>query len=214
MAILFKTTKQLESQIDDYLDAVSQGALVFSQAVKNYVENDQVNFKERMKVMTDLEHKADQLRRTIENRLYVQTLIPEQRGDVLGLLEHTDDVLDTMKETIDEFDIENPDIPVELNLKFIELTAMSIQSAEALVMAERAFFKNVSAVKDHLHKIYFYEKEADRIGNDLKRQAFAMDMDLSKKFHVRYFALRIQNVSDRAEDVADRLAIYTIKRTI
>jgi uncharacterized protein Yka (UPF0111/DUF47 family) len=69
-------------------------------------------------------------------------------------------------------------------------------------------------VKDHLHKIYFYEKEADRIGNDIKRKAFEMDMELSKKIHVRYFTLRIQNVSDRAEDVADRLAIYTIKRTI
>jgi predicted phosphate transport protein (TIGR00153 family) len=214
MAILFKTTKQLEAQIDDYLDAISQGALVFNQAVRNYVEKDRKNFKERMEVITNLEHKADELRRTIENRLYVQTLIPEQRGDVLGLLEHTDDVVDTMKETIHEFDIENPYVPEELVPKFIELTGMSIQSAEALVMAERAFFKNVNAVKDHLHKIYFYEKEADRIGNDLKRQAFGMNMDLSQKNHLRYFVLRIQNVSDRAEDVADRLAIYTIKRTI
>jgi predicted phosphate transport protein (TIGR00153 family) len=214
MAILFKTTKQLESQIDEYLDAVSQGGLIFIEAVKNYLEKKTDDFKERYKLITDFEHKADQLRRTIENRLYSQTLIPEHRSDVWGLLEHTDDILDTMKETIDELDIENPEIPAELNSKFIELTEVSVQAAEELIMAARAFFKNLTAVKDHLHKVYFYEHEADRIGNNLKRQAFQMDIDLGWKFHLRYFVMNIQNVSDRAEDVADRLTIYTIKRTI
>jgi len=37
---------------------------------------------------------------------------------------------------------------------------------------------------------------------------------LSQKIHLRYFALHIDNVADRAENVADRLAIYTIKRSI
>jgi len=119
MAILFKTTKQLESQIDEYLDAVSQGGLIFIEAVKNYVEKKVDDFSERLKSIIDFEHKADQLRRTIENRLYTQTLIPEHRSDVWGLLEHTDDLLDTMKETIEQLDIENPEIPSELNSNFI-----------------------------------------------------------------------------------------------
>ena len=101
-----------------------------------------------------------------------------------------------------------------LNQQFIELTEQSVQAAEAMVKAARAFFKDVNAVKDHLHKVYFYEKEADRLGNNLKRLAFQMNIDLSRKFHLRYFVLNIQNVSDQAEGVADRLTIYTIKRTI
>jgi len=214
MAILFKATKQLESQIDEYLDAVSQGGLIFIEAVKNYLDKKADDFKERHKMITDYEHKADQLRRIIENQLYTQTLIPEHRGDVWGLLEHTDDVLDTMKETIDQLEIENPQIPAGLNRQFIELTEQSVQAAEELVKSARAFFKDVNAVKDHLHKVYFYEKEADRIGSNLKRQAFQMDLDLSRKFHLRYFVQNIQNVSDQAEGVADRLMIYTIKRTI
>jgi uncharacterized protein Yka (UPF0111/DUF47 family) len=89
-----------------------------------------------------------------------------------------------------------------------------MKSADTLVHAIRAFFVEAKAVKDHLHKVLYYEKEADRIGDNLKRKVFRMDLELSKKFHLRYFALHIQNVSDRAEEVADRLAIYTIKRTI
>jgi len=214
MAILFRTTKELESQIDEYLDSVSQGALVFKQGVMNYLDNDKDNLNEHIKNIGQLESRADELRRAIENRLYTHTLIPEHRGDVLGILESTDDVIDTMKETLNQFDIECPYIPEELNKNYFELTDMSVSASEALVQAARAFFRDVNAVKDHLHKVYFYEKEADRIGDKLKRKVFQLDLDLSLKFHLRYFALHIQMVSDRAEEVADRLAIYTIKRTI
>jgi len=214
MAILFKPTKQLESQLDEYLDAVSEGGLVFIQGVKDYLKGDMESFKDRLIKIDKLEDNADSLRRSIENRLYTQTLIPEHRGDVLGLLESTDNVIDTMKETLIQFDIESPFIPEELNNEYIELTEMSVEAAEALVRAARAFFRDIKSVKDHLHKVYFYEKEADRLSDKIKRIVFKMDIDLCMKFHLRYFALHIEQVSDQAEAVADRLAIYTIKRTI
>ena len=214
MAILFKPNKQLESHIEEFLNSVSEGAIVFEQGVKCYIENDSVNFSAHLKNINELENKADDLRRTLESMLYTHTLIPEHRGDVLGLLENTDNVIDTMKETLYQFDIETPDIPNALEKDFLNLTSVSIKSAEMLVHAIRAFFVEARAVKDHLHKVLFFENEADRIGNNLKRKVFQMDLDLSKKIHLRYFTLHIQNVSDRAEEVADRLAIYTIKRTI
>jgi predicted phosphate transport protein (TIGR00153 family) len=214
MAILFKPTKELEANIEQFLNSVSEGAIVFEQGVKCYIEDDSENFSAYLKKIYDLEHNADSLRRSIESMLYTHTLIPEHRGDILGLLENTDNVIDTMKETLDQFDIETPDIPKTVEKDFLNLTAASIKSAETLVSAIRAFFIEARAVKDHLHKVLFFENEADRIGNNLKRKIFKMDMELCKKFHLRYFALHIQNVSDRAEEVADRLAIYTIKRTI
>jgi predicted phosphate transport protein (TIGR00153 family) len=214
MAILFRTTKQLEAQIDDFLNAVNEGALVFKHGVKNYLEKNQKEFADRIRKISKLEAHADDLRRVIETQLYEQTLIPEHRGDVLGILESTDTVIDTMKETLYQFDVETPEIPDILDQFYIELTEMSTQSTENLVIAIRAFFRDVKTVKDYLHKVIFYEKEADRIGDNLKREVFKMDLDLAHKFHLRYFALHIQNVSDRSEEVADRLAIYTIKRSM
>lgn len=214
MAILFKPTKQLESYIEEFLNSVSEGSLVFERGINCYLEKDSENFTAHLKNIHELENKADELRRTIENMLYTHTLIPEHRGDVLALLENTDDVIDTMKETLDQFDIETPDIPQNLNKDFSELTSVSVKAAETLALAIRTFFVEARAVKDHLHKVFYFEKEADRIGNNLKRKVFNIDLDLCKKFHLRYFALHIQNVSDKAEGVADKLAIYTIKRTI
>jgi len=214
MAILFRATKQLEAQIDDFLDAVNEGALVFKHGVKNYLEKNRSEFSDRIIKISKMESKADELRRLIETQLYEHTLIPEHRGDVLGILESTDNVIDTMKETLFQFDVEIPEIPDGLIKYYIDLTEMSVLSTENLVIAIRAFFRDVKSVKDSLHKVIFYEKEADRIGDNLKREVFKMNLDLAHKFHLRYFALHIQNVSDRAEEVADRLAIYTIKRSM
>ena len=59
-----------------------------------------------------------------------------------------------------------------------------------------------------------YEKEADKISTQLKRDIFGSDLDLAHKAHLRNFVEQIDNVADWAEDVADRLAIYAIKRTV
>ena len=214
MAILFRATRQLEAQIDDFLNAINEGALVFKLGVRNYLDKDEGEFAERIKSIAKLEARADDLRRGIETQLYEHTLIPEHRGDVLGILESTDNVIDTMKETLYQFDVETPEIPDALDHHYIELTEMSTKSTENLVVAIRAFFRDVKTVKDYIHKVIFYEKEADRIGDNLKREVFKMNIELAHKFHLRYFALHIQHVSDRSEEVADRLAVYTIKRSM
>ena len=69
-------------------------------------------------------------------------------------------------------------------------------------------------MRSHIHKVYFFEKEADRLADALKRKIFAKDLELARKIHLRYFCLHVETLSDRAEEVADRLAIYTIKRMI
>jgi len=215
MAILFRATKRLENQIDAYLDAISQANIVFTEGVKNYLDSDTEKFNDRLIHIDDLESKADRLRRDIENDLYQHSLIPEHRGDVLGLLETVDELIDLTKETLNQFSVEHPFIPGELNARFNELVSLSCHAAEEVVLASRAFFKNVTAVKNHLHKVYFYEKEADKTGDALKRSIFQhTDLDLSQKMHLRYFTNQIDHLADAAEGVADRLSIYTIKRTI
>jgi len=214
MPILFKSTKMLETQIDEFLDAVSQGALVFEQGIKSYLENQKVNFEENITTIRDLENKADTLRRRIESHLYTHSLIPEHRGDVLGLLESLDNVIDTAKGTLNYFSVETPDIHMEVIKDFVELTDKAALAAESIVLAARAFFRNVNAVKDHLHKVYFYEKEADKIADRLKRHIYKLEIDLSNKMHLTNFVQHVDFLADRAEEVADRLSIYSIKRSI
>jgi len=215
MAILFRSSKALQAVVDEYLDTISQGLLLFQMGVKNYLDKNTTDFEHHLKSIGGMENHADNLRRKIENDLYSHSLIPEHRGDVLGLIDHADNLIDTAKETMHQFDVEQPFVPTELNNEYKILTEMCVESAELIVKAIRSFFKDLHGVKDYIHKVYFYEKEADVISDRIKRAVFRRtDIDLAQKIHLRYFALHIENLSDEAENVADRLAIYVIKRSI
>ncbi len=214
MTLLFHRTRALEAQIDQFLDAVSEGCLVFGQGVEDYLGRDWASFEERRKATGALEARADEIRREVETRLYAESLIPDHRGDVLGLLENLDNVIDQAKATLGQFEVERPDIPEDLAPDFIALSRASVQATQHLVDSCRAFFRDITAVRSHLHKVYFYEKEADRLADALKRKIFVKDLELARKIHLRYFCLHVEMMSDSAEGVADRLAIYTIKRTI
>ena len=212
MDLLLRKTKELENQIDEYLDLVVNGALLFREGLKYYLRGDTKEFEERMTRLDETEGKADRLRRSIETRLYLETLIPEFRGDVLGLLESSDKVLNKTTDTLAQFSVELPQIPEEYKQLFIDLSEASMSAVESMVMAVRSYFREVEKVRDCIAKAMFYEKESDKIGDRTKRVVFRSEMKLSEKIHLRYFTYHIEQIADDAEDVCDRLAIASIKR--
>jgi len=212
--ILFRRTRDLERQIDEYLDQVVQGGLVFKQAMRLYLAGRLDEFEERLAELDGTESRADGLRRDVENALYTHTLIPESRGDVLGLLESSDKVLNQTAFNLKEYSIERPAVPDSLRVLFLELVDAAVSAQEAMVHAVRAYFCNPAAVRDHITKTLFYESESDRAGERFRREVFAMDIPLSHKSQMRHFALRVDSIADMAEDVCDRLAIAVIKRSL
>ena len=211
----FRRTKALENEIDAFLDRLSESGLLFKRAVQIYLDEGASDaFDEKLQAVNRLESEADKLRRSVITQLYTQTLIPESRGDVLGLLENLDSVLNMHEGALWAFSIEQPDISPEFRGDFATLCEQSVLAVESIVLASRAFFRNIEAVGDHMHKVMFYEKEADKVSTKLKRAIFGSDLSLSRKAQLRNFVEHIDNLADRSEDVADRLAIYTIKRTV
>jgi len=71
-------------------------------------------------------------------------------------------------------------------------------------------------VSEKIHRVYFYEKETDMLADIIRRKIFKEipGLRLSEKFHLRYFTLHIENISDTAEKVADLLSIMAIKRIV
>lgn len=210
---LFRRTKELEHQIDKFFDSLTETAVVFRLAVRLYIrEGANEEFKERLDNVSSIESEADHLRRDIERQLYANTLIPDSRGDVLGLIETVDQLLSEMEGTLWSFWIEKPEIPEEYISGFRKLTNMVIRAVDELGLGARAFFRSPHDVPSYNHKVILYEKEADVLSTTLKTEIFASDMELIQKIHLRQFADKIDRIANVAEDVADRLAIYAIKR--
>ena len=214
MAVLFKKIKNLEAQIDNYLDMVVKGGFLFKQGIKYFLEEQTEEFESRLVSIDTTESDADNLRRKIEQRLYTETLIPESRGDVLGLLEACDKVLNKTAETLHQFSVEIPFILPEVKIYYLELTDISVSALEEMVAAVRSYFSDINQVRDHITKVQLYESESDKIAEKIKRIVFKSDIRLSQKMHMRYFALHIESIADEAEDVCDRLSIAAVKRFI
>ncbi len=212
MTILFKKTKELEARIDEYLDCVIQGALLFKQGLRYFLESRDEDFRKRASELEKMEHRGDALRRTIESTLYEHTLIPESRGDVLGLLESTDTVLNAMSETLIRFGVEKPEFTHDHFPLYFDLIDLTAQAVEAMNHAIRSYFRDLNGVRDQISKVQFFEKEADNIARKIKQQVFESQLDLCQKIHIRDFVDYIENITNLAEDVCDRLTIATIKR--
>ena len=210
--MFFGQTKKLENQIDEYLDLVIKGGILVKKGMKCYFENQLEEFENYLSELRKTEEKADDLRRNIEIKLYTRTLIPESRGDVLGLLKSCDRVLNITTDTLLEFSVEIPKINTELKAHFLELGNSAINCLENTVMGIRSYFKNIDAVRDYITKVQFYKKETNKIAEKIKREAFRTDWSLSRKIHIRYFAFHIERIAEQAEDVCDRLSIAAIKR--
>lgn len=202
-------------QIDDFLDKVSESGLLFKQGMDAYFKANKESFKRKIEEITDTEHQGDTLRRSVEEQLYVKTLIPESRGDVLALLESMDSLLDRFKGVLWQFEIEQPEILTEFNEDFRELVLCVVETVEAIVRSTRAFFVNVFSVSNHIHKVSYWETQSDKISSRLQRNIFTCnELRLSQKLQLRDLVRHVDKIADRAEDVADKLSIYVIKRSL
>ena len=202
-------------QIDDFLDKVSESGLLFKHGIDYYLKGNIEEFEKKIESITETEHQGDSLRRALEEQLYQQTLIPESRGDVLELLENLDQLLDRFNGALWRFDIERPEISVEFHEDFKELVTCVVEAVEAIVRSSRAFFKDISAVADHMHKVSYWETQSDKISSRLQRKVFRQpELQLSHRMQIRDFVRHVDNIADRAEDVGDRLSIYVIKRSL
>jgi predicted phosphate transport protein (TIGR00153 family) len=205
----------IEKEIDEFLDQVSEAGLLCKNGMDAYLKGNMEAFAQCLTSIRNKEHRGDNLRRSIEQDLYQKTLIPESRGDVMELLEDMDALLDRFTGLIWQFEIERPDICSEFHEDFKELLQYSIEAVEAGVRSCRAFFKDITAVADHIHKVSFWEKESDKVSTRLQQAIFGrQDLHLSHKMHLRFFTKQVDRIADEAEDVADRLNIYVIKRTL
>lgn len=212
---LFSGTRSLENQIDEFLDKVSESGMVFDRAIRVYLnQGPSEEFNNFLNQAANIERRGDDLRRAVEAELYVRTLIPDLRADVLALLESMDHLINVYEGDLFRISIQSPDIPDEFHSGFIELTETVVSCVDSVVLAARAFFRDIDAVRDHSSKTIFLETEADKTGTKLQRAIFASALPLERKMHLRYFVERIDELANSAEDVADALQIYTIKRRV
>jgi predicted phosphate transport protein (TIGR00153 family) len=213
MPIFTRTTKNLILKIDEFFDNIELGLLVYREAIKAYLEKDMEAFERHLQKVDLLENCADKLQREIENEMITHSILPQHRSEVSTLIDELDEVIDALKSSLNEFDIERPDFPTALNKNIISLTETSVSAGEELIPAARAFFKAPYTVREKLLKVYYFESETDKISLNTRKVVFQdmNELDIAHKAHLRYIIHHIENISDLAQKAADLLSGMAIK---
>ncbi len=209
-------TNRLIANIEKYFDSIDQMLLIFKDGVRNYLYSKREAFDENLQNMVKFEAELSVLRREIQNDLFTRTALTRSKGDIMRLFEKMGHIVKLLSDNLMQFEIEIPLIPSELNELFIKLTEFSTLAVESSLPAAKAYFKTPEIIPEKINRVYYYEKETAKCAQALKRKVFheMMTIKLSEKFHLRYLALHIENLSEAAESVADQLSLMHIKRSL
>ena len=202
-------------KIEKFLDIISNSLLLFEKEIISYLSEDHDTFEEILERISLLESEADELENEIKITLYKFMLLPDARADVLSLIKSLDNIIDATEEITKDFFIQKPNFPIVLHQSILDLTSNTIKSADSLILATRAFFREVHLVSSHINKINFYEHEADILEDKINNTIFNDNItDLAEKLQLKDFICKIARISDESEKIGEKLTIFTIKREI
>ena len=214
MAKLWKKQESIFSKIQVYFEKTDKTRDVFKTTVVDLINKDaDSSLADAVESVHAAEHQADTQRRSVILELYKKALIPESRGDILGLLESFDQLPNTFQAVCNEIFFQNVKIPENYKARFIDLVNVNIDAYNLIKEAAFCLFKE----EDLLNKcelICDKERESDAAERALIRDIFSTDMKLSEKLLLKGVISIIGHISDTAEDVADRIELAIIKRKI
>ena len=211
-----KSTKRTVENLDKFFDIADQCLLVFEEGVKSYLYEEEARFATAVENISKLESEADDVRHQIDMDIYRQAGISGFRGDILRLTERLEHIVYVLSNDLFQFEVERPFIPITLRTDYLLLLELSVKATGTAIPASRTFFRSPKSIQDTLHKVYFYQKEADRKAKALKRKVFQEMSDLkrSEKFHLRYVALHIEDLAMGAVKIADQLTVMSVRNAV
>ena len=212
---LFKKEHQVEQLIYGYLGNLKMVRENFLKAMNVYFEK---GFCEDFEFLIDqthkLESKADDTRYEIETLMYAKALIPESRGDILGLLEAIDQIPGLFELILYMIQTQRLAVPDFLVLDVRELLGVSLQCCDLLVKEVEALFRKSEEIRSLVATIDNNESHCDHIERRIITRIFDSDLDPFQKIQLKEMVIQMGEISDQTDRVSRRVHIISVKRQV
>jgi predicted phosphate transport protein (TIGR00153 family) len=216
MSLFWKKQVNVEKLIDKYFAQCDSCFQLFDKAFKVYEETGLTPaFEAATQAVHKAESSADDLRREIEHTLYGRALLPESRGDILGLLEAFDRLPNMAETVLQVIHCQRIVIPEDLVPAYSQLVEINVQSYNLARKSVDNLMSNPRVTLHSTKEVDEKESESDRAERQIICDIFdRAELDNGMKLILKEVVLLIGSISDRAEGVADRIGIIAIKRQI
>lgn len=214
MKFLFKKEKAIIDKIEKYFKQVERCRDEFRKCVEILIK--EKHSKKHTNMITKVhseESVADDLRREIEVELYQKALIPESRGDVLGLIETIDRIPGNFESICYQICLQQVEVPEKIIDELFALVDTNIESFDILRKVTMGFFYNKDVIEE-LRRIDKKESESDVLERKIIEKIFKMKIDLAEKILLKDIVINIGDISDFAERAGDRLSLAIVKRQV
>lgn len=215
LSFLFKKEHRVEALIYDYLDNVERTQENFLKALNACIDNP---FCENFEFFIDRTHKyeskADDIREEIKTMMYGKTLIPDARGDIMGLLEAIDTIPRLFERILYIIQTQKLEIPDFLMPDLKELVRLSLECCELMRRQVVALFKKNESIRELLSIIDNHESHCDRIERRIITKLFESGITPFLKLQLKDLTVQIGEISDQADRVSKRINIINMKRRV
>lgn len=212
---MFWRKSNVEKKIETYMEAVDECVEIFLKAIRIYVlEGRTVQFETLVDECHRTESNADDIRREIEMTLYGKALLPESRGDILGMLETFDRVPNAAETALFMISTQRIDMPPEFAADILRLAETNV---ETYGFARKSFDALLTNPKQTLYvvkEVEDSESRSDREERSLVGRIFDSDYSFGRKLLLKELVFQVGNIADRCENTADRIGIVAIKRKV
>lgn len=215
LRLFFKKEYQIQSLMQRYLDELKLTKEHFLQALNSYFDK---GLCEEFDFLLNQTHKAeseaDDVRYEIETLMYSKALIPESRGDILGLLEALDRIPGLFQLLLYMMQNQKLKIPDFLVQDIRELTTVTLACCDLLCKEVEALFKKTEDIKALVQSIDTNESRCDHIERQIISKIFDSDLDPFEKLQLKEVVIAMGDISDQADRVSRRIYIISIKRRV
>jgi predicted phosphate transport protein (TIGR00153 family) len=213
--LFLRKQKLIEEYVFNYLSQWKKCLENFKNGMEVYLaEGLGEKFDYYVQQVYTTEDRADELRRKVEWEMYSKALLPESRGDILGFLETMDKIPNKAESLLNQIKLQRLEFPKELNPNLERIVALSCETVQLVYDAATKFINRSGNIHKLADEIDAKETECDHAEQDTIAKIFTMDIDKADKILLKEFIIELGNLTDRAEDVSDRLTLLSVKRRV
>jgi predicted phosphate transport protein (TIGR00153 family) len=209
---LFRRNRELRQQLAVYVEKARLVAETFRDGLRHYRQHGLQDLDQFARVSHREESECDRLRRQVERDLFSKSLLPESREDIMGLLEHLDLVINQAEDVLRQIVLQRIELPLPFQDAYAELGERSYEAAAVLLEQAAAALANDPRTRELGDAVKACESRVDQSEQHLVAALFASDLELARKLHYRDLVTMTAEISDLAEDAANLLTVFALKR--
>ena len=214
MLLIWARKKKVRELVLKHLMCVRETIDVFAEASDICVRNSDLEARKRLALAThQAEGRADEVRREVAKTLIEGALMPISRRQVLGIVERVDTLANAAEASLDYFIDQQVEVPESLRPAFLGILRETEEVFDNVECAVRLVFSpGRTNILECMHRIEQGEATIDGLERDLVSCVFRSNLDLGRKIHLRGYVETLTEISDRAEDLSDSIALVVAEQ--